>query len=235
MANSSPAILPISDSADPIITVSSDTAAITTTDAHQSSSVSSFGAFYSKISDTVRVGLANRRPWPELLDRTSFSKPESLSEAILRFRKNYNYYRINYLTVITAVLAISLLTNPFSLILLSALLAAWLFLYIFRQSSDPPVTIFGRQFSDFETLLFLIFSTVVIIFLTSVGSVLVSAFMIGVAIVFLHGSFRTPEDLFLDDQESQGGVSGFLSLFTGGTASNAAAVSVGPPPVAAGI
>ncbi|CAA3000911.1 PRA1 family B4-like [Olea europaea subsp. europaea] len=228
MANSSPAILPISDSADPIITVSSDTAAITTTDAHQSSSVSSFGAF-------VRVGLANRRPWPELLDRTSFSKPESLSEAILRFRKNYNYYRINYLTVITAVLAISLLTNPFSLILLSALLAAWLFLYISRQSSDPPVTIFGRQFSDFETLLFLIFSTVVIIFLTSVGSVLVSAFMIGVAIVFLHGSFRTPEDLFLDDQESQGGVSGFLSLFTGGTASNAAAVSVGPAPVAAGI
>ncbi|KAL2500260.1 PRA1 family protein B4 [Forsythia ovata] len=184
-------------------------------------------------TNTVRVGLANRRPWPEVLDRTAFSKPESLSDATLRFRKNYNYFRINYLTVITAVLAISLVTNPFSLILLSALLAAWLFLYTFRQPSDPPLIIFGRQFSEFETLLFLIFSTVVVIFLTSVGSVLVSALMVGVALVFLHGAFRVPEDLFLDEQESQGGVSGFLSLLTGGPASNAAAVSVAPPPVPA--
>ncbi|KAL2479396.1 PRA1 family protein B4 [Abeliophyllum distichum] len=232
MANPSPAILPISDSAAPTTTVASPAA----TDTQQApSSVFAFSAFYSKISDTVRVGLANRRPWPEVLDRTSFSKPESLSDATLRFRKNYNYFRINYLTVITAVLAISLVTNPFSLILLSALLAAWLFLYIFRQSSDPPLIIFGRQFSDFETLLFLIFSTVVVIFLTSVGSVLVSALTVGVAIVFLHGAFRVPEDLFLDEQESQGGVSGFLSLLTGGPASNAAAVSVAPPPVPASV
>ncbi|KAK6164800.1 hypothetical protein DH2020_001664 [Rehmannia glutinosa] len=200
-ANSSPAILPISNPQ-------------STDNSQQSSSSSAVRAFFSGISETVRSGLSNRRPWPELLDRSAFSKPESVSEATVRIRKNYNYFRINYLTVITAVLAISLLTNPLSLILLAALLAAWLFLYLFRQSSDPPVTFFGRQFSDRETLLFLIVSTVVVIFLTSVGSVLVSALMVGVAIVCVHGAFRAPEDLFLDEQETQGGVSGFMSFFT---------------------
>ncbi|GFP99378.1 pra1 family protein b4, partial [Phtheirospermum japonicum] len=83
--------------------------------------------FFSNISETVQYGLSNRRPWPELLDRSAFSKPESISKATVRIHKNYNYFRINYLTVITAVLAVSLLTNPLSLILL----AAWLFLYLF--------------------------------------------------------------------------------------------------------
>ncbi|KAI3474246.1 hypothetical protein Pfo_029034 [Paulownia fortunei] len=161
-ANSSPAILPISNP---------QSASTTTTDSQQSSSSSAVRAFFSGISETIRFGLSNRRPWPELLD----------------------------------LLAISLLTNPLSLILLAGLLAAWLFLYLFRQSSDPPLTFFGRQFSDRETLLFLIVSTVVVIFLTSVGSVLVSALMVGVGIVCVHGAFRVPEDLFLDEQSRREG------------------------------
>ncbi|KAL0333166.1 UNVERIFIED_CONTAM: PRA1 family protein B4 [Sesamum angustifolium] len=217
-ANSSPAILPITNQ--PAPTISADTNQLP-------SSASALRSFFSGISETVRSGLANRRPWPELLDRSAFSKPESLSETTLRIRKNYTYFRINYLAVISAVLAVSLLTNPFSLILLAALLASWLFLYLFRQSSDPPVTVFGRQFSDRETLLFLIVSTIVVIFLTSVGSILVSAFMVGIGIVCLHGALRTPEDLFLDEQEAQGGSSGFLSFFTSG------APAVAQPPVAA--
>lgn len=212
-ANTSPAILPISN------------AAAQPPTNHQLSTNSPVRAFITAISDNIRFGLANRRPWSEVADRSAFSKPESLSEATLRLRKNYNYFRTNYLTIITAVLAISLLTNPFSLILLSALLAAWLFLYVFRQSSDPPIVFFGRQFSDRETLLFLIVSTIGVIFLTSVGSVLVSALMIGVAIVSMHGAFRAPEDLFLNEQEPQGGVPGFLTLLSGG------AVATTQPPM----
>ncbi|KZV18530.1 hypothetical protein F511_21558 [Dorcoceras hygrometricum] len=207
MANSSPAVLPISNT---------QQATATTADGQQSSSA--VRLFFAGISETVRSGLANRRPWPELVDRSAFSKPESISEATLRIRKNYQYFRINYFTVITAVLAISLLTNPFSLILLAGLLAGWMFLYLFRQASDPPIVVFGRQFSDRETLLFLVISSVVVIFLTSVGSVLVSALMVGVAIVCAHGAFRVPEDLFLDEQEQSTGASGFLSFFTGANA-----------------
>ncbi|KAL2509941.1 PRA1 family protein B4 [Forsythia ovata] len=208
MANSSPAILPISNP--------QHTTDATTTATQQSAVANSaVRSLFSQIAGTVRSGLSNSRPWPELVDRSAFSKPESISDATLRIRKNYAYFRINYLSIITVVLAISLLTNPLSLLLLAGLLAAWLFLYIFRSDSDPPLTIFGRQFSDRETLVGLIASTIVVIFLTSVGSVLVSALMVGVAIVCLHGAFRAPEDLFLDQQEPQGGVPGFLSFFTG--------------------
>ncbi|XP_055811721.1 PRA1 family protein B4-like [Solanum dulcamara] len=183
-----------------------------------------FRSFINHISTTVQTGFANRRPWSELLDRSAFSKPESISDATLRIRKNYTYFRINYLSLLAAVLAFSLITNPFSLLILSGLLAAWLFLYLFRPS-DPPLVLFGRQFSERETLGVLFVSTVVVIFLTSVGAVLVSALMVGLGIVCTHAAFRAPEDLFLDDQESP--ATGFLSFLSGGAA-NAAAVTLAP-------
>ncbi|KAF5941028.1 hypothetical protein HYC85_022195 [Camellia sinensis] len=179
MASSSPAILPISNPE------STTTAAA----AQPPIATPAFRAFISNISDTVRNGLSKRRPWYELVDRSAFSKPDSISEASLRIRKNYSYFRVNYFVSLAVVLAISLLTNPFALLLLLALLSAWLFLYLFRPS-DPPLVLFGRSFSDRETLGVLVLSSVIVIFLTSVGSVLISALMVGFAIIFAHGAFR---------------------------------------------
>lgn len=65
-------------------------------------------------------------------------------------------------------------------------------------------------------------STIVVVFLTSVGSVMISALLVGLAIVCAHGAFRVPEDLFLDEQEPVN--AGFLS-FLGGAASSAAAAA----------
>ncbi|KAJ0027986.1 hypothetical protein Pint_34953 [Pistacia integerrima] len=145
----------------------------------------------------------------------------------VRIRKNYSYFRVNYLSVLAIVLAFSLVTNPFSLFMLLGLLASWLFLYLFRPS-DQPLVIFGRTFSDRETLGILVVLSVFVIFLTSVGSVLISALMVGAALICAHGAFRVPEDLFLDEQEPA--ATGFLS-FLGGAASNAAAAAA--PTVAA--
>ncbi|XAR55780.1 hypothetical protein NMG60_11035982 [Bertholletia excelsa] len=215
MASSSPAVLPLSN---PQTTATSGAAAAS----QPPIATPAFRAFITGVTETVRNGLSQRRPWSELVDRTAFSKPESISEATLRIRKNYNYFRVNYLACVGAVLAISLLTNPFALILLLGLLAAWLFLYLFRPS-DPPLVIFGRTFSERETLGLLVVLSVVVVFLTSVGSVLISAMMVGFAIVCAHGAFRTPEDLFLDEQEPA--ATGFLS-FLSGSASNSAASAV---------
>ncbi|XP_009776314.1 PRA1 family protein B4-like [Nicotiana tabacum] len=212
-ATSSPAVLPPT-----FVPPPTDTA-------QQIGPTPAFRSFINHISTTVQTGFSNRRPWSELLDRSAFSKPESFSDATLRMRKNYTYFRINYLSALAVVLAFSLITNPFSLLVLSGLLAAWLFLYLFRPS-DPPLVIYGRQFSERETLGLLILSTVVVIFLTSVGSVLVSALMIGLAIVCTHAAFRVPEDLFLDDPQDSP-AAGFLSFLSGGAA-NAAAVAVAP-------
>ncbi|KAE9451519.1 hypothetical protein C3L33_16570, partial [Rhododendron williamsianum] len=180
-----------------------------------------FRAFLTRISSSFRHLSSNRRPWPELLDRSSLSRPDSLSEAASRIRKNSSYFRVNYLTLIALVLSLSLLSHPFSLLVLLSLLAAWLFLYLFRPS-DQPLVVLGRTFSDRETLGVLVLSTVVVVFLTSVGSLLISALLVGIGIVCAHGAFRVPEDLFLDDQEAAS--TGFMS-FLGGAASSAAAAA----------
>lgn len=213
MASSSPAILPISN---PQTTT-------TTAQSQPPIATPAFRAFLSNITDTVRNGFSQRRPWYELVDRSAFSKPDSLSDATHRIRKNYSYFRVNYLSCLAAVLAISLLTNPFALIALLTLLAAWIFLYLFRPS-DSPLVILGRAFSDTETLGLLIVSSVVVIFLTSVGSVLISALMVGLAIICAHGAFRAPEDLFLDEPEGAP-TTGFLS-FLSAPASNPVAARV---------
>lgn len=179
-------------------------------------------AFISRLTDSIRHAFSQRRPWLELIDRNSFSRPESLSEATSRVRKNYSYFRINYLTLLAVVLALSLISHPFSFLTLICLLAAWLFLYLFRPS-DQPLVVFGRTFSSRETLGILVVVTVVVVFLTSVGSLLISAVLIGMSIVCVHGAFRVPEDLFLDDQEYSG--PGLLN-FLGGAATSAAAAGV---------
>lgn len=60
------------------------------------------------------------------------------------------------------------------------------------------------------------------VFLTNVGSVIISALLVGVGIVCAHGAFRVPEDLFLDDVQENAST-GFLSSFLGGAASNVVA------------
>lgn len=177
-----------------------------------------FRAFLSRLSTSVRYGFSQRRPWSELIDRSAMARPLSLSEAYSRIRKNFTYFRVNYVTLLALVLALSLLTHPFSLLVLLSLLGAWAFLYLFRPS-EQPLVILGRTFSDTETLAGLVLLTVIVVFVSSVGSLLISALLIGLAIVCAHGAFRVPEDLFLDDQEPAN--AGFLS-FLGGAASAAA-------------
>ena len=219
-STTSPPILPISNTTTTATTAQSSQPPIATP---------AFRNFISNITESVRNNLAQHRPWSELVDRSAFSKPESFSDATLRVRKNYSYFRINYLTVIGLVLAFSLLSNPISLLVLLGLLSAWLFLYLFRPS-DQPLVLFGRAFSDRETLGILAVSSIFVIFLTSVGSLLISALLIGVALVCAHGAFRAPEDLFLDEQENVS--TGFLS-FIGGAASNAAVAAAAATPAVA--
>ncbi|OMO82933.1 Prenylated rab acceptor PRA1 [Corchorus capsularis] len=178
-------------------------------------------AILTRISGSARQALSRCRPWTELIDRSAFAKPVSFADATSRVRKNFSYFRANYLTVLAGVLAISLISHPFSLIILLLLISAWLFLYALRPS-DQPVVIWGRTYSDMETLAILVILTVVVIFFSSVGSLLISGTMMGVAIVCAHGAFRMPEDLFLDEQEQLG--SGLFS-FVDRAASSAVAAA----------
>ncbi|AEC09820.1 putative prenylated rab acceptor P [Arabidopsis thaliana] len=181
-----------------------------------------FRTFLSRLSSSLRESLSQRRPWLELVDRSSFARPDSLTDSFSRIRKNLAYFKVNYSAIVSLVLAFSLLSHPFSLLVLLSLLGSWMFLYLFR-SSDQPLVLFGRSFSDRETLLGLVLTTIVVVFMTSVGSLLTSALTIGIAIVCLHGAFRVPDDLFLDEQEPAN--AGLLS-FIGNSAATSAAASV---------
>ncbi|KAL3581706.1 hypothetical protein D5086_016038 [Populus alba] len=183
--------------------------------------------FLSRLSISIRQGFSQRRPWYELIDRSSMARPDSISEAATRIRKNLSYFKVNYITLLALILAFSLLSHPLSLLVLLSLLASWIFLYLFRPS-DQPLAILGRTFSERETLGILVVLTIVVIFLTSVGSLLISALMVGFALVCAHGAFRVPDDLFLDDQEPAS--AGFLSFLGGGASS--AAVAAAPAVVA---
>ncbi|KAL9231466.1 hypothetical protein vseg_006693 [Gypsophila vaccaria] len=189
-----------------------------------------FRHFLQRTTTALRRALADRRPWSELIDRSAFTRPDNLTDALSRVRKNAAYFRVNYLTLLSLSLALTLITHPFSLLVLLALLGAWCFLYLFR-TSDAPVSILGRTFSDRETLGILVVASVVVVFLTSVGSLLISAVVIGVGVVCVHGAFRDPEDLFLDEQE--GGNVGLLS-FLGGAASSAAVAAAAASPSVVG-
>ncbi|XP_031496449.1 PRA1 family protein B4 [Nymphaea colorata] len=175
-------------------------------------------AFFGRLYDGVRSGLSQRRPWLELVDRNQLAKPDSLAEATARVRKNWTYFRVNYLILLSTVLTISLVSHPVSLFVLILLLSGWLFLYLFRSE---PLVLFNRTFSDREVLGIMILLTIIVVFLTSVGSLIISALMFGLAIVCAHAAFRVPEDLFLDEQESAGG---FLS-FLGGVPNPASVVA----------
>ncbi|KAG6532930.1 hypothetical protein ZIOFF_006789 [Zingiber officinale] len=212
MASAAPPILPV-------ITPAGGGAATGSSSAPPISS-SALRLFLSRISDTARRSLAHRRPWSELLDRSAFARPDTLSEATSRLRKNLGYFRVNYLALLAATLAISLLSHPFSLFLLLALLAAWAFLYLFRPADATPLVLFRRPFSDREILACLVLLTLLVVFLTSVGSLIVSALLVGAALVCVHGTFRVPEDLFLDDQDPTGPAGGFLSFLGGAAASS---------------
>ncbi|KAG8085906.1 hypothetical protein GUJ93_ZPchr0010g9067 [Zizania palustris] len=160
-----------------------------------------FRLFLSRLSESARRSLSDRRPWTELIDRSAFSRPDSLSDATSRLRRNLAYFRVNYAAVVAFALGASLLAHPFSLLILLGVLSAWCFLYLFR-GSDQPVVLFGRSFSDRETLLGLVVASLVAFFFTSVASLIISGLLVGGAIVAAHGAFRMPEDLFLDDADA---------------------------------
>eukprot|EP00250_Pteridium_aquilinum_P006631 c16509_g1_i1 orf=204-803(-) len=164
-------------------------------------------AFMARLSEGAKQALSQRRPWMELVDRTAFARPDSLSEATSRIRKNWGYFRVNYALLLTAVVAFSLISNPMSLFFLCFILAAWIYMYLIRAA---PFVAFGRSFSERELFVLMAVFSVFFVFLTNVGSLLISAAMIGFAIISVHAALRVPDDLFLDEDGS--GASGFMSF-----------------------
>ncbi|KAG8093492.1 hypothetical protein GUJ93_ZPchr0012g20682 [Zizania palustris] len=221
MAAASPPLLPTAVLPTAAAAAAADSYAGPTSIASADANPAGARAFLGGLLDSVKRALAGARPWPELVDRSALSRPDSLSDATARLRKNLAYFRVNYAAIVALSLAAALLAHPFSLAALLALLAAWCFLYLLRPADAPHLAAFGRTFSDRETLGGLIVASALVVFLTSVGSLIFSALALGAALVCAHGAFRVPEDLFLDEpDQANGGASvnllSFIANATGG-------------------
>lgn len=86
---------------------------------------------------------SQRKPWGEMLDRTSFSKPGNVQEAYSRLRRNAGYFRVNYLIIAVLTIAGSFITHPSSLVVLAGLMAMWVYLYAIKQG---PLVLGDKEF-----------------------------------------------------------------------------------------
>lgn len=154
---------------------------------------------FAGVIESGKATLALQKPWSEMLDRNGFGRPESVSDASSRMRKNLNYFRTNYAVLALGMLGLSLLWHPGSLFLLLVLVAAWVYLYFSRTE---PLILFGRSCSDREVLFVLGVATFIVIFATNTGTNIVTSLALAAAFIAAHAALRVPDDLFLDEQEN---------------------------------
>ncbi|KAL6769209.1 hypothetical protein ACKKBG_A17900 [Auxenochlorella protothecoides x Auxenochlorella symbiontica] len=169
---------------------------------------------YNNVKENAAASLGQARPWSEVFERSSFAKFHGSTEAMGRLRKNFAYFKVNYGIVGIATTALVMFFNPWSVVVLAGLALVWFYAYLIRSG---PFVFNGREISDREKFLGLsVASLVVVFFLTSVGAVLFYALGLSALVVGLHGVYKVPDDLFLDDvPETQ--ATGLLSFFTGAT------------------
>ena len=109
--------------------------------------------------------------------------------------------RTNYFTLLLGTMALTFLMHPFAIVYLSLLVLMWAYLFLVQSG---PLTIAGREYSDREKMIGAsLVSFVVIFFLTNVATMALYGLSITMGLVALHGAFREPDDLFLDDAAAQ--------------------------------
>uniref|UniRef100_A0A0E0PIQ5 PRA1 family protein n=1 Tax=Oryza rufipogon TaxID=4529 RepID=A0A0E0PIQ5_ORYRU len=134
---------------------------------------------------------AERRPWRELADPRAASVPRGLGGAYRRARANLGHFSMNYAIVVLAVVFLSLLWHPVSLIVFLACMVAWLFLYFLR---DEPLALCGRAVGEGAVLAVLSVLTLVLLLLTGATVNILTSLLVGVVIVLLHAVFHRPAD-----------------------------------------
>nr|GMC76348.1 PRA1 family protein G2 [Ipomoea batatas] len=139
------------------------------------------------------------RPWPEFLSTAAFDLPASTSDVWIRLRRNSNYFAVNYSILVSCCAAASLLGTPILLAVVVLLFALWLVLYFFRED---PIVVFGRHIGDQLVIAALVIGSALILWITGVLNNLLFGVGVGISLSAIHGIFRNPEGLFLDEDDA---------------------------------
>ncbi|VVA91686.1 unnamed protein product [Arabis nemorensis] len=147
----------------------------------------------------VRPGLATRRPWKQMLDFHSFDFPRKIATVLTRIRANTVYFQTNYTIIVLFSVFLSLVWNPFSLLILVALIGAWLFLYFLR---DEPLAVFDHEIDHRIVLILMSVLTLSILFLTNAKLNIAVAVVATAVAVLAHAAVRKTEDMYQNGEET---------------------------------
>lgn len=153
-------------------------------------------------SAMTRSGIGTRRSWRLMI--ASVSLPESVGEAFLRLRTNAAYFHVNYAMVVLFMLFVTLLWRPAALIVFTASMFAWMFLYFLR---DRPIVLWGYAVEERVVLVVLSISTVAVLLLTQATAFL-GGVAAGLAVAVAHAVFRGTDDLEFGEEYGGGAAVG---------------------------
>ncbi|WCJ32526.1 prenylated RAB acceptor 1.G2 [Euphorbia peplus] len=138
------------------------------------------------------------RPWPELIASAAFDRPDSFSSAVSRLQFNFRYFLINYLIIVAAAGAFSLIGSPAAL-LFASVFALWLLLYFFRED---PLILWDYQVNDHMIILGLAIVSILTFWITGAAWTLVLGVCIGILICGVHGVLRNSDGLSADEEHA---------------------------------
>nr|XP_043636338.1 PRA1 family protein F3-like [Erigeron canadensis] len=161
--------------------------------------------FLSRAKERITTGLGVQRSWKEMFNIHSINFPRAFSDATSRVKTNIGYFRMNYAIIVLAVLFLSLLWHPISLIVFIVLMAGWLFLYFLR---DEPLVIFRYTIDDRVVLGVLAVFTIGLLLLTGATLNIIISVLVGIVVVLVHALLRKTDNLCLDEDGVEAG--GFL-------------------------
>ncbi|XP_028790335.1 PRA1 family protein F2-like [Neltuma alba] len=154
-------------------------------------------SFVSPATHASRPLYVTPRPWSQLLGFSAFSRPRTKTDAMLRVRRNFSYFKYNYVLVSLVIIFIILFWHPIAMIVYMIVFIAWYSLYFGRDS--PPV-LFDQTLDDGTVLCGLGLITVLVLVLAGVWLNLFVSSIVAIVLVGLHAVFRVTDDLFLDEE-----------------------------------
>ncbi|KAM7499070.1 hypothetical protein LguiA_023484 [Lonicera macranthoides] len=151
----------------------------------------------SRSFQNLSTFVTRHRPWPEFI--SNFDRPDSLSDAGIRLRRNAKYFSVNYTIIISIIAAACLIGSPISLVIFALISLLWLVLYFFRED---PMVVWGHHVSDWIVMLSLVIVTFLAVWFTGILVNLMIGIGVALLILAVHGILRNPEGLFLDENDA---------------------------------
>ena len=150
---------------------------------------------------------------PPQVDIRKLSCPESVGDALHRFRRNTNDFGYNYTLVLLFVAVACVVTKPFSLMVIAALAMLWVWVFYVRASEFHYN---GQTYSlRAQAVAMVMFSAFVLMIATNVSQVLMGELTGGFLLCVGHSVVRAPEPPPEGDAEAQGIVGGFTEAVSG--------------------